>query len=36
MKRLQVHVAIEDHAQSARFYLTLFAATPIVVKNDHA
>jgi len=36
MQRLQVYVAVKDIAQSARFCVTLFAATPIVVKDDYA
>ena len=36
MKRLQVHMAIEDLAQSGQFCETLFAATPMVVKDDFA
>ncbi len=36
MKRLHVHVGVSDLDQSIRFYSTLFAATPIVVKEDYA
>jgi catechol 2,3-dioxygenase-like lactoylglutathione lyase family enzyme len=36
MKRLHVHVSVEDLAQSVRFYSTLFAAEPTVLKNDYA
>jgi hypothetical protein len=36
MQRLQVHVAVKDFAQSARFSVPLFAAMPIVVKDDYA
>jgi catechol 2,3-dioxygenase-like lactoylglutathione lyase family enzyme len=36
MKRLHVHVAVEDIAQSVRFYSTLFAAEPTVTKPDYA
>ncbi|MBV9824424.1 MAG: VOC family protein [Alphaproteobacteria bacterium] len=36
MKRLHVHVSVEDLAQSVRFYSTLFAAEPTVVKDDYA
>ena len=36
MKRLHVHVSVEDIAQSTRFYSTLFAAEPTVVKPDYA
>ena len=35
MKRLHVHVAVDDLAQSTRFYSTLFAAEPTVVKDDY-
>jgi catechol 2,3-dioxygenase-like lactoylglutathione lyase family enzyme len=36
MKRLHVHVSVDDLAQSIRFYSTLFAAEPTVVKDDYA
>ena len=36
MKRLHVHVSVEDLAQSIRFYTTLFAAGPTVQKPDYA
>jgi catechol 2,3-dioxygenase-like lactoylglutathione lyase family enzyme len=36
MKRLHVHVSVEDLAQSIRFYSTLFAAEPAVVEEDYA
>lgn len=36
MKRLHVHVAVEDLAASIQFYSTLFAAEPVVVKGDYA
>jgi catechol 2,3-dioxygenase-like lactoylglutathione lyase family enzyme len=36
MKRLHVHVRVDDLAQSIRFYSTLFAAEPNVVKDDYA
>jgi catechol 2,3-dioxygenase-like lactoylglutathione lyase family enzyme len=36
MKRLHVHVTVEDLAQSVRFYSTLFAAEPSVLKPDYA
>ncbi len=36
MKRLHVHVAVDDLQQSIRFYSTLFAAEPSVVKPDYA
>jgi catechol 2,3-dioxygenase-like lactoylglutathione lyase family enzyme len=36
MKRLHVHVAVHDIKQSVRFYSALFAAQPIVLKDDYA
>jgi len=36
MKRLHVHVAVDDLAQATRFYSTLFAADPAVTKPDYA
>lgn len=36
MKRLHVHVSVEDLAQSIRFYSTLFASDPTVTKPDYA
>ena len=36
MKRLHVHVAVEDLPQSIGFYSALFAAQPSVVKADYA
>ena len=36
MKRLHVHVSVEDVAESIRFYNTLFAAEPAVTKSDYA
>jgi hypothetical protein len=36
MKRLHVHVAVEDLVSAVRFYSTLFAAEPAVVKPDYA
>ena len=36
MKRLHVHVSVDDLAQSIRFYSTLFAAEPTVIKDDYA
>jgi hypothetical protein len=36
MKRLHVHVAVDDLAQSIRFYSTLFATEPTVTKDDYA
>jgi hypothetical protein len=34
MKRLHVHVAVNDLPQSIGFYSALFAAAPVVVKSD--
>ena len=36
MKRLHVHMGVEDLAASIRFYSTLFAAEPSVRKPDYA
>ena len=36
MKRLHVHVSVENIDQSIPFYSTLFAAEPIVSKPDYA
>jgi catechol 2,3-dioxygenase-like lactoylglutathione lyase family enzyme len=36
MKRLHVHVSVDDLAQSIRFYSTLFAAKPTVTKPDYS
>ena len=36
MKRLHVHVAVENLPQSIGFYSSLFAAQPAVVKADYA
>ena len=36
MKRLHVHVSVADIEQSVRFYATLFAADPTVLKPDYA
>lgn len=36
MKRFHVHVAVDDLAKSIRFYSSLFAAEPSVLKHDYA
>ena len=36
MKRLHVHVGVNDLDQSVQFYSTLFAAEPTVIKQDYA
>ena len=36
MKRLHVHVAVEDLSKSIGFYSTLFGAQPVVLKDDYA
>lgn len=36
MKRLHIHVAVEDLDGAMRFYSALFAAQPSVVKHDYA
>ena len=36
MKRFHVHVAVPDLQAAIRFYSTLFASAPAVVKDDYA
>jgi lactoylglutathione lyase len=36
MKRFHVHVAVDDLAKNIRFYSTVFAQEPTVVKEDYA
>ena len=36
MKRLHVHISVENLANSIGFYATLFAAEPTVIKADYA
>lgn len=36
MKRLHVHLAVNDLPRSVSFYSTLFAAEPVVLKADYA
>ncbi len=36
MKRLHINLNVDDLAHSIRFYTTLFAAPPSVVKDDYA
>ncbi len=36
MKRLHVHVAVENLDRSIRFYSTLFGAAPTILKDDYA
>lgn len=36
MKRLHVHVGVNDLDQSIQFYSNLFAAEPTVTKGDYA
>lgn len=36
MKRLHLHIAVEDLTRSIGFYSTLFGAEPAVVKDDYA
>jgi len=36
VKRLHVHVAVEDLSKSVGFYSTLFGAQPVVRKDDYA
>jgi len=36
MKRLHLHVAVDNLNRSIGFYSTLFGATPVIVKDDYA
>lgn len=36
MKRLHIHIAVTDLAESIRFYSTLFATEPSVTQSDYA
>ena len=36
MKRLHVHIAVDDLERAIGFYSTLFAAEPVVRKSDYA
>jgi catechol 2,3-dioxygenase-like lactoylglutathione lyase family enzyme len=36
MKRLHLHIAVDDLGRSIGFYSTLFGAQPAVVKDDYA
>ena len=36
MKRLHVHVSVNDLAKSIRFYRTLFGAEPVITEADYA
>ncbi len=36
MKRLHIHVAVNDLTDSIRFYSTIFGATPAVAREDYA
>ena len=36
MKRLHIHVSVKDIKESIRFYNTLFATEPAIVKDDYA
>lgn len=36
MKRIHLHVNVDDLSRSIRFYETLFGAPPTVVKDDYA
>ena len=36
MKRMHLHLSVDDLGQSARFYETLFGAPPSVLKDDYA
>jgi len=36
MKRMHIHVAVEDIPRSVQFYSVMFAARPTVIKDDYA
>lgn len=36
MKRLHLHVAVDDLSKSVGFYSTLFGSQPVVLKDDYA
>ena len=36
MKRMHIHVSVKDIDESVRFYSSLFAAKPAVLKSDYA
>jgi catechol-2,3-dioxygenase len=36
MKRMHLHIAVEDMSKSVRFYASLFGASPTVEKPDYA
>jgi catechol 2,3-dioxygenase-like lactoylglutathione lyase family enzyme len=36
MKRLHIHLAVQDLARSVGFYSALFGAAPVVLKGDYA
>jgi catechol 2,3-dioxygenase-like lactoylglutathione lyase family enzyme len=36
MKRFHVHIAVDDLAKSIRFYSSVFAVGPSVLKEDYA
>jgi catechol 2,3-dioxygenase-like lactoylglutathione lyase family enzyme len=36
MKRMHIHVAVDDIPRSVRFYSVMFAAQPSVIKDDYA
>lgn len=36
MKRLHIHVSVDDLARSTAFYTALFGAEPVVAKDDYA
>ena len=36
MKRMHVHVSVDDIAKAVGFYSALFAAKPVIVKDDYA
>jgi len=36
MKRLHIHIAVDDFEQNIRFYSALFQSQPTVLENDYA
>jgi hypothetical protein len=36
MKRMHVHVSVDDLQQALAFYSALFAARPVIIKSDYA
>ena len=36
MKRMHLHISVDDLEKSVAFYSTLFGSTPTVIKSDYA